>query len=171
MGSLALSREAKSRAVKPKIWFCASLHGAYLAAGIKILRDGVLLWLMKTWKMQWFSCFLPLHVLFHPCSRLDLSIWGEKRKKKKNTIIWAWLLISLLHHVHLPSQQLGDFSDAILCHPVPGSKAPCYSCAVLPSPREVARRAADERDINKRGECSVFSEGEFSCVLSRCAKW
>lgn len=40
----------------------------------------------------------------------------------------------------------------------------------LPGPQEAACGAADERDINKPGEFSVFSEGKFSHVLSHCAK-
>lgn len=86
-GSLALTSPGNKKpcceAQTLEIWFCVPQHRAHLATGMKIVRDGVLVWFMKKWKMWWFSCFLPLHVLFHSCSWLDLSGRG-KRKKKKN---------------------------------------------------------------------------------------
>lgn len=53
------------------------------------------------------------------------SVRLEKREGIKQAMVWARLLISLLHHVLSLSWQLGGFSGAFSHHPAQDNNAPC----------------------------------------------
>lgn len=90
---------------------------------------------MKTWKMQRFSCFILLHLIFHPCSQLDLSNWKKKGKKGEKLYGHVFLFLCSIVSTRCPGSLKTSLMQffATQCLAI---KLPATAAQRCPAPRK-----------------------------------